>query len=103
MISTYFGKQGYTIYKECLELSDLKFIRDSLTVAPYIPKSPVQPEPFPVTKKAIVKSICLGISVMNILENLMKLEYHLEMIQTWFSMVNLDHIKSRSLMHSLKL
>ena len=51
MTSTYFGKQGYTIYKECLEPSDLKFIRDSLTVAPYIPKSPVQPEPFPVYKE----------------------------------------------------
>ena len=51
MTSTYFGKQGYTIYKECLEPSDLKFIRDTLTVAPYIPKSPVQPEPFPIYKE----------------------------------------------------
>lgn len=51
MTSTYFGKQGYTIFKECLEPSDLKFIRDSLTVAPYIPKSPVQPEAFPVYKE----------------------------------------------------
>lgn len=51
MASTYFGKQGYTIYKECLEPSDLKFIRDSLTVAPYIPKSPVQPEAFPIYKE----------------------------------------------------
>lgn len=51
MTSTYFGKQGYTIYKECLEPSDLKFIRDTLTVAPYIPKSPVQPDPFPIYKE----------------------------------------------------
>lgn len=51
MASTYFGKQGYTIYKEYLEPSDLKFIRDTLTVAPYIPKSPVQPEPFSIYKE----------------------------------------------------
>lgn len=51
MTSTYFGKQGYTIYKECLEPSDLKFIRETLTVAPYIPKSPVQPEPFSIYKE----------------------------------------------------
>mgnify|MGYP006414538759 CR=1 FL=1 len=45
---TYIGKRGYTIYKDCLTPKDLKFIRDSLNVAPYIPKSPVQPEAFPV-------------------------------------------------------
>ena len=45
---TYIGKRGYTIYKECLSEKDLKFIRDSLTVSPYIPKSPVQPDTFPI-------------------------------------------------------
>ena len=45
---TYLGARGYTIYKECLSSEDLKFIRDSLNVAPYIPKAPVQPESFPV-------------------------------------------------------
>ena len=45
---TYLGKRGYTIYKESLSAKDLKFIKDSLTVSPYIPKSPVQPEAFPI-------------------------------------------------------
>ena len=45
---TYLGKNGYTIYKESLSAVDLKFIRDSLTVSPYIPKAPVQPESFKI-------------------------------------------------------
>ncbi len=44
--ATYLGNKGYTIYKECLEIKDQKFIRDKLTVKPYIPKSPVQPPSF---------------------------------------------------------
>ena len=47
-VGTYIGKKGYTIYKECLSDKDLKFIRDSLTVSPYIPKAPVQPESFQI-------------------------------------------------------
>lgn len=44
--ATYLGNKGYTIYKECLEVEDQKFIREKLTVKPYIPKSPVQPPSF---------------------------------------------------------
>lgn len=44
--ATYLGNKGYTIYKECLETEDQKFIREKLTVKPYIPKSPVQPPSF---------------------------------------------------------
>ena len=44
--ATYLGNKGYTIYKECLEIKDQKFIREKLTVKPYIPKSPVQPPSF---------------------------------------------------------
>ena len=44
--ATYLGNKGYTIYKECLEIEDQKFIREKLTVKPYIPKSPVQPPSF---------------------------------------------------------
>ena len=49
--STYLGQKGYTIYKECLSVGDQKWIRDTLTVAPYIPKSPVQPPSFPIYKE----------------------------------------------------
>ena len=45
-VATYLGNKGYTIYKECLEMDDQKFIREKLTVKPYIPKSPVQPPSF---------------------------------------------------------
>jgi superfamily II DNA or RNA helicase len=44
--ATYLGNKGYTIYKECLDIKDQKFIREKLTVKPYIPKSPVQPPSF---------------------------------------------------------
>lgn len=48
MESSYIGKTGYTIHKECLSLSDQKFIRQTLTVSPYIPMSPAQPPSYPV-------------------------------------------------------
>lgn len=44
--ATYLGNKGYTIYKDCLDPEDQKFIREKLTVKPYIPKSPVQPPSF---------------------------------------------------------
>lgn len=47
-ISSYIGKRGYTIYKEALSVNDQKFIREELTVAPYIPKCPIKPESFTV-------------------------------------------------------
>lgn len=49
--ATYLGTKGYTIYKECLESQDNRFIRDSLTVRPHIPKSPIQPPAFPVYRE----------------------------------------------------
>ena len=48
MASSYLGKKGYTIYKECLSPSDQKFIRQSLMVSPYMPMSPVPPPTYPV-------------------------------------------------------
>lgn len=44
--ATYLGNKGYTIYKDCLDPEDQRFIREKLTVKPYIPKSPVQPPSF---------------------------------------------------------
>ena len=52
---TYLGQKGYTIYKECLDVKDQKWIRESLTVAPYIPKSPVQPPSFTIYKEGQTK------------------------------------------------
>jgi len=44
--SKYLGKMGYTIYKDGLTPKEYKLIKDHLTVSPYIPKSPVQPEKY---------------------------------------------------------
>lgn len=49
--ASYLGPKGYTIYKDCIEATDQRFVRESLTVRPYIPKSPVQPPAFPVYKE----------------------------------------------------
>ena len=49
--ATYIGPKGYTMYKECVESPDQRFIRESLTVRPHIPKSPVQPPSFPVYRE----------------------------------------------------
>ena len=49
--ATYIGSKGYTIYKNCLELEDLNFIRNSLTVRPHIPKSPIQPPEFTIYRE----------------------------------------------------
>jgi len=49
--ATYLGPKGYTMYKECVESPDQRFIRESLTVKPHIPKSPVQPPSFPVYRE----------------------------------------------------
>uniref|UniRef100_A0A6C0JWW5 Helicase ATP-binding domain-containing protein n=1 Tax=viral metagenome TaxID=1070528 RepID=A0A6C0JWW5_9ZZZZ len=46
--SKYLGKMGYTIYKDGLTPKEYKLIKDNLTVAPYIPKSPVQPEKYKI-------------------------------------------------------
>jgi len=45
---TYLGQKGYSIYKNSLSIKEQIYIREELTVKPYIPKSPVQPVPFPI-------------------------------------------------------
>ena len=50
--STFVGPSGYAIYKECLDGSELRKIRDDLTAKPYAPKSPVQPTPFRVYQES---------------------------------------------------
>ena len=49
---SYLGKKGYTIYKKDLESKEQQFIRNELTVKPYLPKSPAQPEPFPIYRES---------------------------------------------------
>ena len=51
-VSTYLGQKGYTIYKEAIPLNEQKFIREELTVRPFIPKSPVQMPSFPIYRES---------------------------------------------------
>jgi superfamily II DNA or RNA helicase len=51
-ISTYLGEKGYTIYKDAIDSKEQQFIREELTVKPFIPKSPVQPPGFPVYRES---------------------------------------------------
>ena len=51
-ISIYLGEKGYTIYKECLTIDDQHFIREQLTVKPYIPNSIVKAQEFPIYRES---------------------------------------------------
>ena len=53
--STYLGEKGYSIFKECLSVEEQHFIRTELTVKPFIPKSPIQPTPFPIYLESPLK------------------------------------------------
>ena len=44
MSSTYLGRRGYSVYKECLSIEEQELIRKELKVTPFVPKSsPVKP------------------------------------------------------------
>lgn len=49
---SYLGKKGYSIYKKDLTNKEQVYIRTELTVKPYLPKSPIQPEPFPIYRES---------------------------------------------------
>ena len=49
---SYLGKKGYSIYKRDLTNKEQIYIRKELTVKPYLPKSPIQPEPFPIYRES---------------------------------------------------
>jgi superfamily II DNA or RNA helicase len=49
---SYLGKKGYTIYKKDLSDKEQLFIRNELTVRPYLPKSPVKLDPFPIYRES---------------------------------------------------
>ena len=51
MEKNYLGKKGYTIYKEEISVENEKLIREELMVKAYIPKSPIQPQAFPLYRE----------------------------------------------------
>jgi len=53
--ASYLGPKGYSLYKSELSVHEQRFIRDELTVKPFIPKSPVQPPKFPVFRESPLK------------------------------------------------
>jgi len=54
-VATYLGQKGYSIYKDNICVKEQQFIRDELMVRAYIPKSPVQPPPFPIYRESSTK------------------------------------------------
>jgi len=54
-IKAYLGYQGYSIFKETLTIEQQHALRKELTVGAYIPKSPIQPTPFPVYRESPLK------------------------------------------------
>ena len=54
-VKTYLGKRGYCIFKEKISVEEQKSIREELMVSPYIPKSPIVPEKFPVYRESAKK------------------------------------------------
>lgn len=54
-IATYLGEKGYTIYKESISIQEQQYIRNELKIKPYIPKSPIQHDAFPVYRESKYK------------------------------------------------
>ena len=56
MSSTYLGRRGYSIYKECLSIEEQELIRKELKVVPFAPKgSIVKPTPFTIYRESSKK------------------------------------------------
>lgn len=54
-IKAYLGYQGYSIFKNTLSVEQQHAIRKELMVNAHIPKSPIQPAPFPVYRESLLK------------------------------------------------
>lgn len=70
--STYLGNKGYTIYKECLTLHELEYIRTSLNVKPYIANSMIKVNSFPIYRESKYKMYLprfFGINTYGIQDN----------------------------------
>ena len=52
IIMNYLGRKGYSIYKKNLTNSEQEYIKKELTVKAYLPKSPIQSEPFPIYRES---------------------------------------------------
>lgn len=55
LIKAYLGYQGYSIFKDTLSVDQQHAIRKELMVHAHIPKSPIQPAPFPVYRESLLK------------------------------------------------
>jgi superfamily II DNA or RNA helicase len=55
MKNAYLGYQGYSIFKDTLSVEEQHAVRKELMVNAHIPKSPVQPAPFPVYRESLLK------------------------------------------------
>jgi len=51
-METYLGQKGYTIYKQSLSVHEQHKLRQELTVAPYIPGSPIKSSSFPIYRES---------------------------------------------------
>ena len=51
-MTTYLGQKGYTIYKRSLSIHEQHNLRQELTVAPFIPGSPVKSSSFPIYRES---------------------------------------------------
>ena len=51
-VNTYIGQKGFSIYKKSLTSEELEYIRNELMVKPFIAKSPVQPQAFPIYRES---------------------------------------------------
>lgn len=55
LVKAYLGYQGYSIFKDTLSVDEQHAIRKELMVHAHIPKSPVQPAPFPLYRESLLK------------------------------------------------
>lgn len=52
---TYLSSRGYAILKDDLDETERKYIREQLTIRPFVPKAPVQPKPYPIYRESSTK------------------------------------------------
>ena len=52
ILNTYLGNKGYSIFKICLNDKLIKFIKDELTVRPFVQNTIVKPNDFPVYQES---------------------------------------------------
>ena len=53
--STYLGSKGYTIRKDEITIREQQYLRDELTITPFIANSPIKPPSFSVYRESTNK------------------------------------------------